>query len=126
MQFLEIDMLSQAGLAEKARECLGRLINEGISEVEESRLRRTIAEAEGTDPVEVRKEQFSKTDSLGDLMSLVDELEKRSEWDDLCEYGEMLFERTHSLRDAERLAIALANARKNERLVPFLRDKERS
>jgi hypothetical protein len=123
MQFLEIDMLSRAGLPDRAKECLGRLVEDGISEVEESRLRRTIAEAEGSDPVKARKEQFGSTDSLGDLMSLVEELENRGEWDDLCDYSEMLFERTQSLRDAERLAKTLANARKNEGLVRFLKDK---
>ncbi len=121
MQFLQIEMLSQAGLSERAKECLDILVGEGLSEAEESRLQRIIAEAEGTNPVEARREQFKKTDSLGDLVILVEELEARGEWDGLCKYGEILFERTRSLHDAERLAKALSNTQKHERLVEFLK-----
>ena len=120
MQFLQIEMLSQAGLPIRANECLDILVEEGLSKAEESRLRRIIAEADGTDPVEARKEQFKKTDSLGDLVALVSELETRGEWDGLCEYGGILFERTRSLHNAERLAKALNNTHKNERLVEFI------
>lgn len=120
MQFLQIEMLSRAGLPERANECLNLLLLEGLSEVEESRLRRVIAEAEGTHPVEARKEQFKQTDSLSDLVTLVDELETRQEWDGLCEYGAILFKRTRAVRDAERLANALSNTHKTERLVDFL------
>jgi len=121
MQFLQIEMLSLAGLPERANECLELLLEEGLSEAEESRLRILIAEAEGTDPVEALKAQFKQTDSLGDLVALVGELETRREWDSLCEYGEILFGRTHAVYDAKRLASALGNAKKNERLVELLK-----
>ena len=121
LQFLQIEMLSQAGLPERAKECLDILVEEGLSEAEESRLRRIIAGAEGTSPVVIRKEQFKKTDALGDLVILVDELETSGEWDGLCEYGEILFERTRSLHVAERLAKALTNTQKSERLVELLK-----
>ena len=121
MQFLQIEMLSRAGLPERANECMDILVEEGLSEAEESRLRTIIAEAEGTDPVEARKEQFKKSDSLGDLVNLVDELETRCEWDGLCEYGEILFERTRSLHDAERLANALSNTQQNEQLLELIK-----
>ncbi len=121
MQFLQIEMLSRAGMPESANKCLELLLDGGLSEAEESRLRRVIAEAEGTDPVEARKAQFKQTDSLGDLVPLVDELESRGEWDSLSEYGETLFGRTRSVRDAERLANALSNAHKDERLFELLR-----
>jgi hypothetical protein len=121
LQFLEIEMLSKARLPEKAKDCLNILMTEGLSEAEERRLRRIIAEIEGTNPIETCKEQFRKTDTLDDLMILVEKLEERGEWDDLCEYGEILFARTRSLSDAELLARALNNTQKNERLVEFLR-----
>lgn len=121
LQFLEIEILSQARMPEKAKDCLNILMAEGLSEAEEKRLRRIIAEIEGTNPIESCKEQFRKTDTLDDLMILVEKLEERGEWDELCEYGEILFARTRSLRDAELLAIALNNTQKNERLVEFLR-----
>lgn len=121
MRFLQIEMLSRAGLPERANECLKLLLEEELSEVEENRLRRVIAEAEGTDPVEARKAQFKQTDSLAVLVALVDELESRGEWDSLCEYGEILFGRTRAVHDAERLANALSKAQKTERLVELLK-----
>ena len=80
IRFLQIEMLSQAGLPERANECLVLLLEEGLSEAEESRLRSVIAEAEGTDPFEARKRQFQQTDSLADLVMLVHELQTREEW----------------------------------------------
>jgi len=118
---LEIEMLSRGGLPERAKERLSVLVAEGLSEPEASHLRRIISEADGTNPVEARKEQFKKTNRLADLSNLVDELEARGEWGDLCEYGAELFERTRSLHDAERIARALSNTQSNERLVEFLK-----
>lgn len=124
LQFFQIEMFAQAGLVERANESLLSLVEKGISETEEGRLRRIIAEAEGTDPIEARKEQFKNTNSLSDLVNLIDELESNGEWADLCEYGEILFSRTLSLHDAERLSKALTNAHKNERLLSFLKNNE--
>lgn len=121
LQFLEIDMLSQAKMSDRAEECLNNLKKEGLSKSEESRLRRIIAEIEGTNPIEACKEQFKKTDAFADLQILVEELEARGEWFDLCIYGEIIFARTHSLRDAERLATALNKTQKYKQLIEFLR-----
>ena len=120
MLSLQIDLFSQTGQLEKANECLSILSEEGLSEAEKSRLQIMIAEAEETASVEAFKEQFKKTDSLSDLGILVDKLETRNDWKDICEYGKILFERTHYSRDAERLAIALHNTQKSEQLVEFL------
>ena len=113
-------MLSRAGLPGRAKECLQSLLEDGLSEAEEGRLRRVISEAEGADPVEARTSQFKQSGSLGDLAALVDELETRKDWDVLCEYGALLFERTRALGDAERLANALSNLHRNERLIEVL------
>ena len=120
MQFLQIDMLSQAGRPEKANECLDVLLEEGLSAEEESRLRRKIGATAGSDPVEAQREQFKKTNSLGDLVSLVDTLETRSDWDGVCEYGQILFQQTRSLHDAERLVRCLSHMQKNEQIIAFL------
>ena len=120
MRFLQIEMLSRAGLPERAKVCLESLRGDGLSEAEEGRLRRVISEAEGADPVEARKAQFKQSGSLGDLESLVDELETREDWDALCEYGALLFEMTRTLSDAERLANAFSNTHRAERLIEVL------
>jgi len=120
MRCLQIEMFARAGKPQSATKCLQLLFEEGISEAEEKRLRIIIAEAEGTDPIEALEAQFTETDSLGDLTALVAELESKDRWDSVCEYGEMLFGRTHSLRDAERFAIALGKTKKDGQLVEFL------
>ena len=123
--FLQIDLFSQAGQLEKVKECRDILLQEGLPEIEESRLRIITSEAEGKiDPVESLKEQFKKTDSLNDLVNLVHRLKERDDWNGLCEYGIILFERTEDLRDAEDLALALYNSEKNEQIVEFLKSNK--
>ena len=120
MQFVQIELFARAGQLEQAKKCLDILLEDGLSEGQEHRLRGIIAEAEGADPLERYKKQFRETDSLHDLELLVGELEIRNGWDGLSEYGRILFERTHALRDAERLAIALHNTQQNEQVAEFL------
>ncbi len=122
MRFLQVEMLSRAGLPERADECLKILLDEGLSVAEEGRLRRIIAEAKGADPIETRKAQFKHSGSLSDLAPLVDELHRRQDWNDLCKYGALLFNWTRSIQDAERLANALSNAGRIDQLVQFVRE----
>ena len=123
MQLCQIEMLSRAGLPDRANDIFKK-IKGSFSEAEKSRFRRIISEAEGIDPVNILKAQFKETDSLQDLTILVDKLETKDDWNGLCEYGEILFERTHNLRHAEGLALALYNTQKNERLVEFLKSNK--
>ena len=124
IQIFRVELYAQAGMVEKANECLGPLLEEGLSEIEESRLRKVISEAEGTDPVEAREAQFKQSDSLGDLMFLVDALENKQDWEKLSNYGSLLFERTRSVPNAECYAKALHNASKNTQLLEFLQQNE--
>ena len=117
---LQIELFSQIGQLDKANTCLNILLKEGLSEAEEVRLRRRIAEAEGTDPVESLKEQFKRTDSLLDLENLVNKLETRDDWEGLCEYSKILFERARTKPNAEKFASALHKIHKNKRLIEFL------
>lgn len=122
MQYRQIELLSRAGLIERANEVLDRLVAEGIPAEQESNLRRIIFKAQGSDPSESRKAQYETTRYLGDLINLVAELEDHQHWDDLCKYGRRLFEETHSLSDAERLVVAFNNTRRSEALVDFLKE----
>ena len=121
IQFHQIEMFLRAGLPETATESLDALVKQGLSEAEEKRLRADIVEVEATDPIEVARKRFKGTDSLVDLIALVEGLEAKNKWDGLCKYTEILFKRTRSLANAERLGRALHNARRNKRLVEFLR-----
>jgi len=122
LRYRQIEMLSRAGLIERANEVLDRLLEEGIPADQESNLRGIISEAQGNDPIESRKAQYETTRALGDLINLVTELEDDQHWDDLCEFGRLLFEETHALSDAERLVNALHNTRRSEALVGFLKE----
>ena len=117
---LQINLFSHMGQLDKANKCLDILLEEGLSEAEEARLRRRIAEAEGTDPVEGLKEQFEETKALLDLENLVNELGARGDWEGLCKYSEILFKKIRYLPVAERVASALHKTQKNERLIEFL------
>ena len=123
MQLCQIEMLSRAGLHDRANDIFKK-IKDGFSEAEKSRFRRIISEAEGSDPVNGLKAQFKETNSLPDLAILVNRLETKNDWNGLCEYGEILFERTRALRDAERFARALYATQKNEQIVKFLKSNK--
>ena len=118
---VQIEMLSRAGMPDRAKECLDLLKKEGLLQEEENRIRRLIAEAEGSNPLELRREQYKKTGALVDLINLVDELEVQEPCVDLANYSEVLFEKTRYLRDAERFAMALSNIHENKRLFSFLK-----
>lgn len=118
---VQIEAFSRAGMPDKAEKRLSLLLEGGLSEEDEARLRTIIAEATGADPIELRKKQFKQTDALNDLVALVDELQAQQSWHELCEFGKILFQRTHSVADAERLAIAFTNAQASGPLVEFLR-----
>lgn len=120
LQFLEIDMLSQAGMIDKAKECLATLAKDGLSEDEENRLKSIISRDEGLEPAEEFRKRFKNTDSLQDLVLLVNELQVRNEWEALSEYSEFLFARTHSMADAERLIEALNRTQSYKRIVELL------
>lgn len=117
----QIEMLSRAGLIERAKEVLDQGLKEGISIDQANAFRTIISDAQSSDPVESRKSQYEKTRALGDLINLVCELEERQRWDDLCEFGLRLFEETHSLGDAERAVVAFKKMHRSEALVDFLR-----
>ena len=119
---IQVDALARAGLPEEASESLEVLVQEGLSEAEEGRLRAAIAEAKGTNSVEALRAQYEKTDLLADLLLLVDECARRQDWDAVCEYGGTLFEKTRSKPDAERWAFALYNTNRAGRLVQMLED----
>ena len=124
MHFVRIELMVRAGRLDEARNRLETLENEELSEPNKSHLRRIIAEAGGADPIERRKLRFKETNLTVDLSILVDQLEAQHEWVQLCKYGQILFERTKSLSNAERLAVALHNSGKNDRLVEFLDSNE--
>jgi hypothetical protein len=94
---IEIQMLVDSGQAELAEERLQRLPNEKDLTSERSRLERLISEARGANPVEVREQEFKKSNSLADLANLVHRLEELRDWPRLATYGREFFVRTHDL-----------------------------
>ena len=117
---IQIEMLANAGIPERANEYLELLLDEGLSWVEERRLRITIEKAEGKETLDARKRLFEVSKSIIDLEALVNELGAKGEWGDLCNYGEILFDERHSLHDAERLTHALHFAGRSARAIELL------
>ena len=121
LQFLQIGKFFEAGLPKKTNKYLDLLLEEELTVTEKERLQRVIDETKGGDPIEPRKERFKQTDSLIDLIDLVENLNLRQKWEDLCEYAEILFERTGDVHDADLLANALNKEKKTEQLFLFLK-----
>ena len=117
---IHIEMLAQAGLTERASECLELLSKEGLSDSETSRLSIAIEEGAGKDTLEDRKALFKTTGSPTDLEALANQLEASEAWDELCKYAEILYEGTGYVRDAERLANALHLAGNSARVAELL------
>ncbi len=120
LNIIEIEMLAQSGSTQQAEERFRELSDNGLPESEKKRLQRIIAESAGADPVEARKELFESSGQIYDLINLVNLLEEQNEQVQLCHYSLLLFERTQSLTDAERLAIALNNTNQHAELKAFL------
>ena len=120
MRSLQIEMLSRAGLIERANAILSQLIEQGIPVEQENNLKRLISESLRNEPVKSRKEQYMSTGDLTDLINLVTALEEHRQWFDLCKFGKRLFEETHALRDAERLVDAFNSTQRSEAVVDFL------
>src|SRR5699024_883228 len=119
MRFNQIEMLSRSGLTERASEILHRLLEDGISSDQETNLRQIISEAEAKEPdfIRLREAKYKETGALSDLINLVSVLEDYQRWDDLCEFGKLLFNETRALVDAERLVSALNNTHRSGELV---------
>ena len=121
----QIELLCQAGQVDRAKGILADLLSrEHLSEMEERWLRVRISEAKGIDTSDEYARQFRKTDSLGDLVTLIEHLESEGDTDGPCEYGGTLFRRAKSLSNAERFAIALFNSQKVNQLAGFLESIE--
>lgn len=122
IQILRTRMLCEAGRIEEANKCLS-IIKEELSEAEREDLRRTIAEAENDDSLETLKERFRETDDLKELPILINNLRDEKKWEDLCEYARILFEKTGSVCDAEKLVDAWEKTRRFDQIIGFMRAK---
>ena len=120
VQALKIKMFCEAGLLDKASKCLAVISKEEVTEAFYEEVRKTVDEAQPSDPVEAQKKLFKETGSLKDLMLLVNELRDRNMWEELCEYARTLFEKTRSLHDAEGLANVFCKTRRTDLLVEFV------
>ena len=120
IHWMLIEIYASAALPGRAKDILDEMIASGLSDSEERRIRSIISEAEGANPVKSREAVFKETDSLSDLAILVSELYDNEDWDGVCKYGTILFERTSTVTDAERIGLALYNTQQYERLKKFL------
>lgn len=125
IRYLQIEMYMRGGIQEKAKNIFDSLVAEGISDIDKERLQSIISEPDFTDLVEARKIQFGNTDSLNDLLPLVEELDRRGSWHDLKNYAEILFNRTGNIKDAELYARAISNSGDTSGVLQFFSDNQK-
>ena len=121
MRFLQIEWYLKKRRYDAASGCVEQLEQDGVSEAEISRLREGIDETKGADLSEVRKARFEESDQLDDLVALVVDLREKENWDGLCKYGAILYDRTRSVPHAEWLVSALANTNRMDEVQGFLK-----
>ena len=120
---MEIMMLANAGLIAEAHERL-EAFRHTLSETELESNRRLIASREDGTTVTIIEAQFATTNSLADLAQLVSELENSDDVLRMCRYSQILFSRTGSIPDAERMVRAFLNAGRYTAIVDCFRDKQ--
>jgi hypothetical protein len=117
---IEIELLCRSGQGETARAVLAGAEQAALAQHDLDRLCRMIAEAEGADPAAERRRLYEQTGSLRDLSNLVSFLEQHEAWNDLAPLAETLFNRTHMVEDAVRVAKALTRSGKRRDALRFL------
>ncbi len=120
----EITLLTQAGHVNEAKRRLGDFLEGELSDAEANRLRMQIAEAEGSGLVERARQRFEETDTLVDLVVLVERLRSEGLSEQLCAFSQVLFERTGTREDAETVAMALSETQAWDQLAEFLGDNQ--
>lgn len=91
-----------------------------LSPEEAARLQHVVDEAEAADVVVARRTRFEATESLADLVPLVDLLADERAWRDLAKYSYLLFEKNKSLGSAERYVEASIKIGRDAQAVAFL------
>ena len=121
MRVIQLEWFLRTGHYDAASECVVQLEQDGIPDVEIDRFRERIDETKGTDLVEIRRARFEESDRLDDLVALAADLKEKEQWDGLCRYGSILFQRTRSVTHAEWLVSALANSFRMDDVASFLK-----
>lgn len=119
---IEIEAHTKNGSPKNAEEKLNQLVDKGLPEVEEKRLRSLIKEYSSSNPVEICQLQYEDSKSIRDLNNLVLTLEQEKDWIQLTKYGSILFEQTKTLSDAERLAKAYHETNQYSKLEDLLKN----
>ena len=121
MRVLQIEWYLRKGRYDAASKCVEQLEQDGVPKAEIDRFRERIDETKGADLVEVRKARFEQNDELDNLVALVVDLREKENWDGLCKYAAILYDRTHSVPHAEWLVSALANTNRMDEVQGVLK-----
>ncbi len=117
---VEIETLAGAGHTAKAEERLSEAIEKGLSEPEIVRLRRTLTEAIGGDPIAERLAAYEESESIVDLRILVAGFSDARDWQNACEYGQRLLDISGDLADARSYLISLYNCERHNEAITVL------
>jgi PIN domain associated with the TPR-GreAB-C-PIN system len=96
IEAVEIELLAKSGQLDQARSKLS-MVGTEFPEPARQSLERIIDEASGSDPIEIREQQYAASGSTADLMLLVDALKETDAGPRLVEHARTLFQTTPSV-----------------------------
>lgn len=121
LRTFQLEMHLRIKAHEKASITLQHLRKLGLSPQEEEHLTVILGDIGSETAITSRLMKYESTKSITDLINLVSTLEQQKSWEELCKFGEILFEETKSVNEAERLVQALSATGRDAQIVRFLR-----
>ncbi len=117
---IEIEALARDNRIDAAKNLLEELTTCGLPESERGRLEGIISDIQSADRSGSRLRAYEEEPTLENLNALVEALEDKQDWLGLRKYAGEIFEQTHSLNDAIRLARALHEIGDSNELVHLI------
>lgn len=119
---IEAQSWARAGDPDKAEQVVKGLEADGLDTENAVRLRNALSAQTSADAVAEHYARYQQTGLITDLEDYARGLEHHQQWQKLAEIAPILFEKTSSVRDAERVAISLERLSRYRALYQFLKD----
>lgn len=119
-----IGLLLKSNQLKKASEHLKEFKKNGAKPDHLEAMHSLISETKHSNPIEIKRALYEKSQRLEDLLNLVDSLSSQNQWDMLTPFALESYEKTGSLKHAELYLHALQEQFKFDAVANFLRDKD--